>query len=163
MDRSEAIKILGHMFQQRGLGRGPRQYRRDHNQIFWRVDLELVPKTDRVGVKVGVCPKDLLPEGVPIKANDCPIIFHPDSSDEPFGIERWRAWTALDMSSTLGDEDRADELAAVALAIADLIEEVATLADLQKIAEEGRVRGFVRRDARELLMLGHPSTLHARD
>lgn len=104
-----------------------------------------------MGVKVGLCPIELAPDGLPGKANDCPIIFHPDSSDEPFGLDRWRAWRALDMSTPLDDETRTDELRAVAASITQLIDKVVVVGDVKRLAAAGRIRGFVRKDARDLL------------
>jgi hypothetical protein len=118
--------------------------------MLWLVDLEQIPRTERVGIYLGVCPKELAPDGWPTKANDCPILFIPEGPGEVFRLEDRRAWNALDMSSELQDEVRVDELRVVADAIVGLVLRVATLDSLKLMASAGLV-AFVRRDAKELL------------
>jgi len=154
MDKSAALKELGGFFREVGLQGHTRHFFRLSTELNWYVDLESIPRSDRIAIKVGVCPSQLAPHGLPKKANDCPVIFSPEGSDEPFGIDRWRVWAAFDLSTPLDDETRSDEFKVIAGAIVTLIDQVGTVAALRQMAANGRVSGFMRKDARELLIPG---------
>lgn len=152
MDPSEAIAVLGKVFLERGLSGGSGRYRRIHPDLLWLVDLELIPRTNRVGITVGVCPGELVAGGFPAKANNCPVIFIPENGGEPFGVERATAWKSLDMSSGLDELTRVEGLITVAAAISSLVVETDSVADLRQMAVSGRLRAALRKDARELLL-----------
>lgn len=154
MERAAALRVLGRAFLELGLHGAARRFQRDYSELHWLVDMELIPRTERVGLKVGACPIQLAPDGWPTRANDCPIIFYPESGGEPFGIDRWRVWVALDLSTSLADETRSDELRLVAESIVQVVDRVTSVADLKKMAARGELRGFLRKDARDLVMPG---------
>lgn len=84
--------MLGQALHERGLeGRG-RYFRVVGAELTWFVDLDLVPRMDRVGVIVGVCPAALASDGWPARARSRPILLAPDSGGEPFGLDHWEMW-----------------------------------------------------------------------
>jgi hypothetical protein len=152
VDRLEVIKIIGRELRERGLpGRG-RVFSFHHTDVLWLIDLEQIPRTDRVGVAVGACPNVLMADGRPTRANNCPIVFYPETGGEPFGLDRWRTWQALDVASDIGDDERSEALAEIVDAIVDVASNAVTLHDLREMASEGKIRHFIRKDARALLM-----------
>ncbi len=118
------------------------------------IDLEQIPKTDRVGTYVGVCPTALAPDVLPSRANDCPIVMWPETGGEPFGLDRWDVRDTLDLSSGISDETRSQRLAAIAEAVASVFFSAQSVADLRRMSVEGRLAGFLRKDAREFLQGG---------
>jgi hypothetical protein len=95
----------------------------------------------------------LAPDGWPKRANDCPIVLYPDAGGEPFGLDRWQAWQALDSDSDLHIGERELELERIARSMWRVANEIRSLSDLRHMAAEGHLRGFVHRDARDLLAL----------
>jgi hypothetical protein len=122
-------------------------------ELEWMFQLESAPRTNEVGLYVGVSPEVLVTESRPGRANDCPIILHPENGG-PFGIDRADAAQALDTGYDLPDEERLAILADIARAVADVAKRVVTLADLRRMAADGQITGFVRKDARTLLFAG---------
>lgn len=158
MDRNDITRVLGGPLAGGGFeGRG-RRLRLAWPGFVWLVELDMVPRTDRLGVSLGVCPAELASAGWPERANDCPIIFYPDAGGEPFGLDHWRAWQALDAASDLADDARRLALSEIGEAIAGLANRVTTLEDLKQMAVGGQLRGFVRKDARILLEGGDIET-----
>lgn len=152
MNKNEALRTLGIAFRGLGLtGRG-RRFRRDSDELLWLVDLESIPRTDRIGITVGVCPVSLAPEGLPKNANDCPVIFVPENGGEPFGIQPSLAWAALDLSADMAEAIRTEELRSLAKSIVDLVAETSSVEDLRRLAVAGRLRAILRKDARALLV-----------
>ncbi len=154
MDRSDGIRALGGYLTSAGFeGRGLR-FRLSWSELVWMVELDRIPRSERIGIMVGVCPAELAPDGWPVRANDCPIIFYPDGGGEPFGLDHWRAWQALDSSSDISDEDRLSELSAIVESIVTLANFVTTVDGLRSMAAKGPLRGFVRKDALSLIERG---------
>jgi uncharacterized ferredoxin-like protein len=77
--------------------------------------------------------------------------LYPESGGEPFGLLGWQVWSALDLSTTIDDEARSRGLKEVATSIVEIVDATTTFAQLQQMAASDRVRGFVRKDARDLL------------
>ncbi len=152
MDRLEVIKIIGRDLRVKGWSGKGRVLSLHHTGVLWLVDLEQIPRTDRVGIAVGACPSVLTADGRPTRANNCPIVFYPETGGEPFGLERWRTWQTLDVASDIGDDERSKALAEIVDAIVDVASNAVTLHDLREMASEGKIRHFIRKDARELLM-----------
>lgn len=151
MDRKDITRALGGSLAGGGFeGRG-RRLRLAWPNLVWLVELDMVPRTERLGISLGVCSAELASAGWPDRANDCPIIFYPDAGGEPFGLDHWRAWQALDAGSDLDDDARRLALSEIGEAIAGLANRVTTLEDLKQMAAGGQLRGFVRKDARVLL------------
>ena len=153
MNKVEALRTLGHAFGELGLAGSGRKFRREYDELLWLIDLATIPRTERIGITVGVCPLVLAPEGLPKVANDCPVIFIPENGGEPLGIEPSRAWAALDLSVDLVEETRCKELTMLATSIVDLVDETSRVDDLKHLAAQGRLRAILRRDARELVAL----------
>jgi hypothetical protein len=151
MTREAVIKALGGAFVDQGFeGRG-RLFRLVWPELTWMLQLESIPRTGRVGIYVGVCPSELVVDAWPSRANDCPIILHPEGGGPPFGLDHWDVWQALDTASELPDDVRIAALAGIARATALVANRTTTISDLRDMSAEGHLRGFVRRDARSLL------------
>lgn len=152
------MSALGRALRERGLeGRG-RYFRLVGPELSWFVDLDLVPRTDRVGTIVGVCPVALAPDGWPTRANNCPIVLAPDSGGEPFGLDHWEMWQALSADSDLTDDARWTALLGLVEAVVDVAQRVQTLEALRVMAASGQLRGFLHQDARSLLKGADPTT-----
>jgi len=149
--REAVIKALRRAFVDQGFeGRG-RHFLLVWPELTWMLQLESIPRTGRVGMYLGVCPAELVIDVWPSRANDCPIILHPEGGGPPFGLDHWEAWQALDTASELPDDVRIAALDGIARAVAKVASRTTTVSDLRKMAAEGHLRGFVRRDARALL------------
>jgi len=150
---SDVLRSIGALLAERGLvGRGQR-FRAEWPELAWMVELEVVPKTGRVGIYLGICPVGLATGGWPSRANDCPIVLHPPSGTL-LGVDYWRSWKALDAESEMDDQDRRAALADLCDAMTDRAMRVTTLADLRRLEMEGHLSGFVHKDARALLRGG---------
>jgi hypothetical protein len=135
-------------------GRG-RNLRAGSPEVAWLVQLELVPRSSRVGIDVGICPALLAPGGWPGRASNCPIVIDPASGGAAlFGHDDRAAWEALDVGSDLADAERRHVVAQLAGAIASTARRLATLEQLEDAVRRGEVGGFMRHDARQLLLGG---------
>lgn len=151
MPRDKVLKKLAEGLVRSGFqGRG-RRFTRVWPELAWLFQLESIPRTARVGIYVGICPVELAPNGWPARANDCPIILHPEGGGEPFGLDHWEAWQALDTASELEDAVRLATLDEIVRSVAEVAERVTTIGELRRLAADGQLRGFVHRDARALL------------
>ena len=149
--REEVIKELARALKHEGFeGRG-RNFRVVSPELTWMVQLESISRTSRAGIYVGVSPEALASVGPPARANDCPIVFVPESRGAPFGLDHWEVWQALDTASDVPDEVRRESVERIIKAIAERARRTTTLADLRQLAADGHVGGAVRRDARALL------------
>lgn len=153
MTASDVLRSVGALLAERGLAGRGRCFWAEWSELAWMVQLEVVPKTGRVGIYLGICPAELARDGRPSRANDCPIVLHPPSGTL-LGVDYWRSWKALDAESGFDDQDRRAALAELCDAIADRVMHVTTLADLRRLAMDGHLSGFVHKDARALLQGG---------
>lgn len=152
MGHENVISVLRKELTELGFAGRGRNLRAIRAEVAWFVELELIPRTSRVGVSLGACPAVLAPEGWPARANDCPIILDPASGGAALlGHDRWETWQALDGDSALSDEVRSEALRCLAEALARAFERIMTLGDLRAAAAEGQLTGFIHKDARALL------------
>lgn len=154
MTRDEILETLARGFREHGYEGHGRHFWLPFPELVWMVQLELVPRTTEVGIYVGVSPEVLVSGERPDRANDCPIVFHPEFGGEPFGLDRREARLALDASSELLDEERLTEIADIARAVSEVAKGATTLAALRQMASVGGIRSFLRKDARALLFQG---------
>jgi len=162
MNRQDVIRTIGEALADGGLSGRGRHFRLVQPDLVWMVDLDQIPGTARLGISVGVCPAQLAGEQWPDRANDCPIILYPDAGGEPFGLDHWRSWEGLDAASEIADDERRRSLSEIGDSVAELAGRVTTLNQLKQLYEAGRLRGFVRKDARLLLEGGSTPTGLAR-
>jgi hypothetical protein len=151
MTREDVLQALGNGLMEHGFQGRSRHFQLSWPELEWMVQLEMIPRTERVGTYVGLSPQALLSADRPTKANDCPIIFHPESGGEPFGLDHWRVWEALSLESGLSDDERQGRIDEFVRAVAAVANRVRSMADLRLLAANGHLRGFVRKDARALL------------
>jgi hypothetical protein len=155
MGREDVMSVLRKDLTALGFAGRGRNLRVLREEVAWLVELELIPRTSRVGVFLGACPAVLAPEGWPTRANDCPIILDPASGGAALlGHNRWVTWLALDGDSVLSDEARREALYRLAEALVSASERITTVSELRAAAAEGQLTGFVRKDARALLVGG---------
>jgi len=149
--REDVFKALARALVIEGFEGSGRNFRMRWPELTWMVRLESIPRTSRAGIYIGVSPDALASAGPPTRANDCPIVFVPESGRAPFGLDHWEVWQTLDTSSDLPDEARTKAVERIVQAIAERARSTTTLADLRQLATDGQVGGAVRRDARALL------------
>lgn len=151
VSREELIGSLGGLLRDAGFEGRNRHFILAGPELDWLLQLELIPRTTRVGIYVGVSPRVLASGTEPTRANDCPIVFDPESGGEPFGLDHWQVWRALDVESDVPDDVRAETLAETVRAVSLVARRVSTLAALRQMAADGQIREFVRKDARSLI------------
>lgn len=151
VERIEALRHIARELKGLGFDKRGQTFRVEAPTVVWLVDLEQIPRTDRVGISVGVCPAELAPDGWPSRANDCPIVSHSEAGDALLGLEKWRVGSALDMSREMSVESRTEELSEIARSIARVAREANSLDVLKRMYAAGRFREFLHKDARALL------------
>ena len=140
MNRKDVLKAFDRLIRESGFtGRG-KNYSRGWPELTWFVKAELIPRTARVGLQVGIALEVLIGEGSrPTNVMECQIMLIP--AGQPFGLDRRESEDALDEESGFSDEQRVEQVRRIVEAIDRLSREVTTLSDLRRMAAEGRIFG----------------------
>ena len=140
MNRKDILRAFDSLTRDAGFTASGKNYSRSWPEITWFVKAEVIPRTARVGLQVGIALKALIGEGRrPRNVMDCQIMLIP--TGQPLGLDRRESEGALDEESGFSDEQRLEQLVKIVEAIDRVSREVTTLSELRTMAAEGRIFG----------------------